>query len=65
MEPRAGASPKGKVFTGAKSRKLRREDRKTPEPKTSHIRQSVPSCAGTEAHQRAATPEEDLVKTVT
>ncbi|KAG2264334.1 hypothetical protein Bca52824_071413 [Brassica carinata] len=49
MEPRAGASPKGKVFTGAKSRKLRREDRKTPEPKTSHIRQRVPSCLWAEA----------------
>ncbi|CAN7025402.1 unnamed protein product [Brassica rapa subsp. trilocularis] len=63
MEPRAGASPKGKVFTGAKSRKLRREDRKTPEPKASHITQMVPSCAGTRAHQRAATPEENPVKT--
>ncbi|KAG2253298.1 hypothetical protein Bca52824_083434 [Brassica carinata] len=28
MEPRAGAPPKKKVFTGTKSRKLRREDRK-------------------------------------
>ncbi|KAF3534368.1 hypothetical protein DY000_02043705 [Brassica cretica] len=63
MEPRAGASPKGKVFTGTKSRKLRREYRKTLEPKASHITQRVPSCAGTGAHQRAATPEEDSVKT--
>ncbi|CAF2113593.1 unnamed protein product [Brassica napus] len=45
MEPRGDASPKGKVFTGAKNRKLRREDRKTPEPKASHITQRMPSCA--------------------
>ncbi|KAL0761452.1 hypothetical protein Bca101_077602 [Brassica carinata] len=61
MEPRAGASPKGKVFTGAKSRKLRREDRKTPEPKTSHIRQRVPSCLWNQAHQLVLR-QEDLVK---
>ncbi|KAF3589503.1 hypothetical protein F2Q69_00028469 [Brassica cretica] len=65
MEPRADASPKGKVFTGAKSRKLCREDRKTPKPKASHIMQRVPSCAGIGAHQRTATLEENPVKTVT
>ncbi|CAF2163385.1 unnamed protein product, partial [Brassica napus] len=43
---------KGRV-TGAKSRKLRREEREPPEPEANHIMQKMPSCAGTKAHQRA------------